>query len=243
MVTTGAVFARPVAEIGLGFALCLARGIIDADTAFREGRELWGVEGNAAARLLSGGRIGIIGFGELGRALCGLLSGFRCQIVVHDPWLPDALLHDHGVTPCGLQEVLETSDMVFVVAAVTSENQGFLDRDAFARMKPGAGLILLSRADVVNFDDLMAAVASGHILAASDVFPEEPLAADHPVRRLPGFLRSAHRAGALDVAFRQMGSMVLDDMALMDRDLPPLRCKRAERATVARMRSRPITTN
>ena len=89
----------------------------------------------------------------------------------------------------------------------------------------------------------MAAVESGHILAASDVFPEEPLAKDHPVRRLPHFLRSAHRAGALDIAFKRMGDMVLEDMALMDRGLPPIRGKRAERETVRRMRSRPVTTN
>jgi hypothetical protein len=60
---------------------------------------------------------------------------------------------------------------------------------------------------------------------------------------MPGFLRSAHRAGALASAFRQMGEMVLEDMDLMDRGLPPLRCKRAERETVARMRSKPVTTN
>ena len=49
--------------------------------------------------------------------------------------------------------------------------------------------------------------------------------------------------GALDVAFKRMGDMVLEDMALLDRGLPPLRCKRAERETVGRMRSRPVTTN
>ncbi len=89
----------------------------------------------------------------------------------------------------------------------------------------------------------MDAVSSGHIVAASDVFPEEPLPRDHPVRGLPGFLCSAHRAGALDAAFKKMGDVVLEDMALMDRVLPPLRCKRAERETVQRMRSRPVTTN
>jgi phosphoglycerate dehydrogenase-like enzyme len=66
---------------------------------------------------------------------------------------------------------------------------------------------------------------------------------DHPVRRLPGFLRSAHRAGAIDLAFRRMGDMVLEDMALLDRGLPPVRCKRAERETVARLRSRPVSVN
>ena len=64
VVTTGQVFAEPVAEIGLGFALSLARGIVDADVAFRDGNELWGGEGNASARLIAGSEIG---FRESGR--------------------------------------------------------------------------------------------------------------------------------------------------------------------------------
>ncbi len=243
VVTTGAVFAEPVAEMGLALALNLARGIVDADLDFREGRELWGGEGAASGRLLSGSEIGIIGFGDLGRALNRVLTGFRATIRVFDPWLPPSILRDSGVEPADLESVLAKSDFVFVVASVTSENEGFLGASAFASMRPGAAFILLSRAGVVDFDALMAAVRSGHIVAASDVFPEEPLAADHPVRRLPGFLRSAHRAGALDVAFKRMGDMVLEDMDLMDRGLPPMRCKRAERETVARMRSKPVTRN
>lgn len=240
VLTTGAVFAQPVAEIGLGFALDLARGISPADRAFREGREAWGLEGNAKARLLAGSDVGIVGFGDLGRALNRLLSGFRCKVKVFDPWLPPSILRDHGVTPAPLDEVLTQSDFLFVVAAVTSENAGFLGAEAFEAMRPGAAFILLSRAEVVDFDALMEAVRSGHIVAASDVYPTEPLPLDHPVRSLDGFLLSAHRAGALDVAFTQMGDMVLEDMALMDRDLPPMRCKRAERETARRMRSKPV---
>jgi phosphoglycerate dehydrogenase-like enzyme len=243
VVTTGLVFAEPVAELGLALALDLARDVVDADLAFREGREKWGGDGNQTARLLSGSEIGIVGFGDLGRALNRVLSGFRARIRVFDPWLPASILRDAGVEPADLDTVLRESDTVFVVAAVTSENRAFLGADAFAAMRRGAAFILLSRADVVDFPALMAAVGSGHIVAASDVFPEEPLAVDHPVRRLPGFLRSAHRAGALDVVFKRMGDMVLEDMALMDRGLPPIRCKRAERETVRRMRSRPVTKN
>ena len=243
VITTGAVFAVPVAELGLAMALNLARGVIDADVDFRAGREKWGGDGNAGARLLTGAEVGIVGFGDLGRALRRVLEGFRPTIRVFDPWLPPSILADHEVIPATLDEVLERSDFVFVVAAVTTENQRFLGAEAFARMRQGASFILLSRADVVDFDALMAAVASGHITAASDVFPEEPLGADHPVRGLDGFIRSAHRAGALDVAFTRMGDMVLEDMALMDRGLPPMRCKRAERETVSRMRSRPVDRN
>jgi phosphoglycerate dehydrogenase-like enzyme len=243
VVTTGQVFAEPVAELGLGFALSLARGIVDADVAFREGSELWGGDGNASARLIAGSEIGIIGFGDLGKALRRVLSGFRAKIRVFDPWMPRSMLEDNGVEAASLKDVLTKSDFVFVVAAVTSENKGFLGTDAFASMRKGAAFVLLSRADVVDFDALMAAVASGHIVAASDVYPQEPLPLDHPVRKLKGFIRSAHRAGALDSAFKKMGEMVLEDMDLMDRGLPPMRCKRAERETVSRMRSKPVAVN
>lgn len=238
--TTGAVFAEPVAEIGLAFALNLLRGVVDADRAFAEGRELWGFEGNGRARLLSNANVGLIGFGDLGRAVKRVLEGFRTRITVYDPWLPPSLIRDHGCTPAPLDDVLSGSDVVFCVASVTGENEGFLGAAHFARMQKGAAFILLSRAGVVDFDALMAAVRSGHILAASDVFPQEPLPQDHPVRSLNGFLRSAHRAGALDQVMKRMGDMVLEDMDLMDRGLPPMRCKRAERETASKMRSKPV---
>lgn len=243
VLTTGAVFAEPVAELGLALALDLARDVVEADLAFRQGKELWGGDGNKTARLMSGSDIGIVGFGDLGKMLSRLLAGFRVRVRVYDPWLPPSVIREHGVAPASLDEVLSQSDFIFVVAAVTSENEGFLGAEAFASMRKGAIFILLSRASVVDFPALMAAVGRGQILAASDVFPQEPLAPDHPVRTMPRFLRSAHRAGALDVAFKRMGDMVLEDMNLMDRGLPPMRCKRAERETVSRMRSKPVDRN
>lgn len=91
VVTTGAVFAEPVAELGLALALCLGRSVVEADVAFRNGDELWGGDGNTKATLLSHSRIGLIGFGDLGRAIARLLKGFRAEISVFDPWLPPLL--------------------------------------------------------------------------------------------------------------------------------------------------------
>jgi phosphoglycerate dehydrogenase-like enzyme len=243
IVTTGAVFAEPVAEIGLGFALSLLRDIHGADADFRAGRERWGGDGNAQARLLTGAEVGILGFGDLGRAVAGVLAGFRPRLRVYDPWLAPSRIRTAGGEPADLAAVLAQSDVVFVTAAVTSENAGFLDAAALATMRPGSALILLSRAAVVDFDALLAACREGRIVAATDVFPVEPLPPDHPARTTPGLLLSAHRAGAMDVAFRRMGEMVLEDMALIDAGLPPQVCKRAERETVARFRSAPVTRN
>lgn len=243
VLTTGKVFAVPVAEIGLGLALSLERNICGADRDFRAGKELWGGNGNQEARLISGGNVGFIGFGDLGKALHRLLAGFRARIRVFDPWLPAGLLQDAGVDPSSLDEVLTQSNVIFVVASVTSDNGGFLGAAEFSKMRKGTSFVLLSRAGVVDFEALMSAVKSGHIRAASDVYPEEPLPAGHPVRTLEGFILSAHRAGALDIAFKQMGKMVLDDMDLMMRGLPPVISRRAERETVRRMRSKPVSRN
>jgi phosphoglycerate dehydrogenase-like enzyme len=243
VLSTGKVFAQAVAEIGLGFALALERNIVGADRDFRAGREVWGGEGNREARLLSGGDIGFIGFGDLGRALHRLLQPFHAHVRAYDPWLAPSALVEAGIEPSSLDDVLANSDVIFVVAGVTNENGGFLSADAFAKMRKGASFILLSRAGVVDFDALMDAVESGHIKAASDVFPDEPLAREHHVRTLNNFILSAHRAGALDAAFKDMGRMVLEDLSLMSRGLPPQAMRRAERETVQRFRSKPVDKN
>lgn len=240
VLVANAVFALPVAEMGLGMALSLLRGIHGADRAMREGRETWGLESNASARLLSGSTVGILGLGLLGQALARLLQPFGVRLLAHDPWQAPSVTRAHGAEPVGLDAVLSEPDTLFVTAAVTGENQGVLGRDRLARLRPGAALILLSRAAVVDFDALMDAVEEGRILAATDVFPEEPLPPDHRARRLPGLLLSAHRAGALASAFHRMGEMCLEDMDLMDRGLPPQVMRRAERETVGRLRSRPV---
>ncbi len=243
VLSTGKVFAQPVAEIGLGLALALERNIVGADRDFRAGCEKWGGEGNGKARLMAGAEVGFIGFGDLGRALNKLLAGFRCVARAYDPWLPESLLKEVGVEPASLETVLTRSNVIFVVAGVTTENGGFLGAAEFAKMRPDTSFVLLSRAGVVDFEALMAAVKSGHIRAASDVYPEEPLALNHPVRKLDGFILSAHRAGALDVAFKDMGRMVLEDLELISRGLPPLAMRRAERETVRRFRSTPVVRN
>jgi phosphoglycerate dehydrogenase-like enzyme len=75
---------------------------------------------------------------------------------------------------------------------------------------------------------------------ATDVFPEEPVAIDDPIRN-SGALLSGHRAGALDWAFKEMGSYVLTDLKQMVRGLPPIRCVAAQPETVERLRSRPVS--
>lgn len=234
------VFAQTVAEMALGMMLDLARGIAAADRAFREGREVYGLAGNVDSFLIKGQPVGLIGFGDLGRAFRRLLMPFECEVKVYDPWLPDLLIRDHGCVPAGLDEVLSTSRVVVVFAAVTSDNQAMLGRRELELIRPGGLFLLMSRAAVVDFEALVTCVAQGRFKAATDVFPEEPWPADHPIRQLDNMLLSAHRAGALDEVFKRIGELVLADLELVLQGLPPVMCKRAEPETVGRLRSMPV---
>ena len=221
-------------------AIDLARGIGAADRAMRAGRERWGLEANAGAFLLSGSPVGIVGFGDLGRALRRLLAPFGCPVRVYDPWLPEAAIRAADAEPAGLDDLLRASRVVFVFAAATSDNERFLAERELRLLPDGAVLLLMSRAGVVDFDALVRVVGEGRLRAAVDVFPEEPLAADHPARSLEGLLLSPHRTGGMPEAFREIGRLAVADLELVLRGLPPVLCKRAEAETVGRMRSRPV---
>lgn len=234
----GPAYAQAVAEYALGLGLDLARGISREHHAFREGRERYLGDANADAILLQGSDVGLIGFGNLGRALLPLLVPFRPQLRVYDPWLPDAVLHEAGVVAAGLNEVLD-SQFIFVLAAVTADNQQLLDGPTLDLVRPGARLVLVSRAAMINYDALLDRVEHGDFLAAVDVWPDEPMAADHLCRQLGGLVLSAHRAGGIPAAFAQIGELVLDDLSLLGRGLPPVRMQAAAPELVGRYRNKP----
>jgi phosphoglycerate dehydrogenase-like enzyme len=233
-------FARPVAEMALGMAIDLCRGVSAADRAMRAGSEKWLLDGAAGCFSLYGAPIGLIGFGDLARAFTPLLAPFGCPIKAYDPWVSDHFIASFGVAAAPLDEVLSTSRVIVVFAAVTSENQGFLGRREFELIQPGAVALLMSRAAVVDFPEFLRQIESGRFRAASDVFPLEPAPADDHARRVEGLLLSPHRAGALPDALIEIGRQTVADAGLVLRGLPPLSCRRAQRETVARSRSKPI---
>jgi phosphoglycerate dehydrogenase-like enzyme len=237
VLNVGVAFGKAVAEMALGMALTTIRGIPEADRLFRRGKEVYGRFSNQESFLLSGSDVGFVGFGNLGRALLKLLQPFQCRVRVYDPWLPDRWLIEAGMEPARLETVLQTSRVLFVLAGATSENQAMLGERQLNLLPAGACLILASRASLVDFDALTKVLAAGKIRAAVDVFPQEPLAKSHPIRKLPNVILSAHRAGSLSSAYRLMGEMIVDDVGQILQGLPPIRLQRMERETVERMRS------
>jgi len=158
----------------------------------------------------------------------------------YDPWLPDAVIREAGMVPATLENVLSTSTFLFVLATVTDESRHLLDADNMKLMPEGARMILSSRAAVVDFESMVRYVDEGRFLAATDVWPEEPAPADHPARSVENLVLQAHRAGGIQQAFEGIGEMVLDDLELMARGLPPVRNQTAVRELVTRYRSKPV---
>lgn len=233
-------FAKPVAEMTLGLLIDLARGISASDRAMRKGQEKWLLDGWSDHFSLYGADVGLIGFGDLARAFLPLLQPFGCKIKAYDPWVSSYVMNGFGVTAASLDDVLSTSKAIVVFAAVTSQNQGFLGKREFDLIQPGAAFLLMSRAGVVDFDELLRQVATGRFRAATDVFPTEPLPHPHMARTLENLLLSPHRAGATPDALLDIGRQTVADAELILKGSPPMSCRRAQRETVSLSRSKPI---
>jgi phosphoglycerate dehydrogenase-like enzyme len=237
----GPAYSQAVAEYTLGLALDLARGISREDRAMREGTERWVSGSNHDSVLLRKANVGFVGYGNLGRSLHRLLEPFNNTIRVYDPWLPASVLEDADLIPSSLEETLAESQFVFVFATATAENLHFLNADALDLLPPGARLILVSRANVLDYDALLERLAQGKIFAAIDVWPTEPLPADSPFRNQENTILSAHRAGGIPEAFYSIGDMVCDDLELLKAGLPPSRLQIAAPELVTRYRNKPVS--
>ena len=243
VIATSPVFSKPVAEIALGMTLSLLRNIHEAHFDFLKGKEKYGLESNLKASMLSGKKIGLLGFGDLAKSLYPLLLPFTKDISVYDPWLPKNVIKRYGFQPINLKDMFSKCEVIYVLAAVTTENKNLIDKKLLNRMKPNTLFILMSRAAVVNFKDLVTRLKKEDIYVATDVFPEEPVRKNDPIRKVKNILFSAHRAGALKEAFFDMGNIVLKDMDLILKNQKPKYCKKAQLKTVELLSSKPVSVN
>jgi phosphoglycerate dehydrogenase-like enzyme len=165
-----------------------------------------------------------------------MIDPFGCRMLAYDPWLPDHYLRRQGVTPVDLDELLAGSQVIFVLAIPSRENRSMLSRERLSKIKPGSVLALMSRAYLVDFDALTELATAGRFRAVIDVFPQEPLPKDHPIRGAPGVVLSAHRAGSVERDLREIGRMVVDDVEAMLAGLPPTEMQVAQPEIVHRLR-------
>ena len=243
VLSTAPVFAQSVAEIAVGLTISLKRDIHKAHLDFFQKKEKYGLESNLRSSLLLDNKIGFIGFGDLAKSLKPMLMPYTSNFKVYDPWLPNKLIEANGCKSASLKEIFKDCDVVYVLATITTKNKSMIDKKLLKLMKKDTCLLILSRASVINFQDLNEILNKDKIKVATDVFPQEPVPKNDPIRKQKNILFSAHRAGALESVFFEMGDIVYEDLLLMTKGLPPRLCRRAELETVKNLRSKPVDIN
>ena len=243
VLSTAPVFAQSVAEIAVGLTISLKRDIHKAHLDFFQKKEKYGLESNLRSSLLLDNKIGFIGFGDLAKSLKPMLMPYTSNFKVYDPWLPNKLIEANGCKSASLKEIFKDCDVVYVLATITTKNKSMIDKKLLKLMKKDTCLLVLSRASVINFQDLNEILNKDKIKVATDVFPQEPVPKNDPIRKKKNILFSAHRAGALESVFFEMGDIVYEDLLLMTKGLPPRLCRRAELETVKNLRSKPVDIN
>jgi D-3-phosphoglycerate dehydrogenase len=195
--------ARSVAELAVGLLLALARNVAMHDRGVRAGswKRITGIE-------LAGKRLGIVGYGAVGREVAGIARrGLEMSVVAHDPLLEDA---DVPLLP--LAELLSTSDAVSLHPPLTDETRGMIGPSELASMKPTAFFINTARGGLVDEVALVDALRSGRLAgAALDGFDEEPLG-DSPLCELDNVLLSPHAGAATEDAVLRTAARAVDQL-------------------------------
>jgi phosphoglycerate dehydrogenase-like enzyme len=215
----------PAAEWALGLALVGLRNagasfrrMIAHENAFVRAQERSGPGYDGAE--LSYKRVGLIGFGYLGRHLMELLRPFQVEALVFDPFVPRALAEPYGVEFGPLDKVLEC-DVVFALVPHTAATEGMLGADELERLRPGSVFVNVSRGKVVDSAALLARLKRGDVIACLDVFDPSPLPLDSPLLDLANVFVSPHIAGVTAESRRRFFSLMVDECLRHFRGLDP----------------------
>ena len=183
--------ANAVAEATLGLMLAALRHIPRAEAMIKRDR-VWARE-TLLGRELRGARVGIVGFGRIGRRVAQYLTVLGCEILVHDA--DPAATAGFGHVQLPLDDLLRRADIVTLHCPLMPATRHLIGRAALAQMKPGAIVVNTSRGGLVDPVALVEAVRSGRVAgAALDVFESEPPDFDDPLFDCPGILTTPHVA-------------------------------------------------
>ena len=174
--------------------------------------------------VLAGERIGLIGLGEIGGRVARVASAFGMQVIAWSPRMTPERAADKGATAVSLEELLSTSKVVSLHLVPTDQTRRLLNAERLARMREDAILVNTSRSALIDMPSLLAALRAGRpAMAALDVYDEEPLAADHPLRSLPNVVLTPHIGFVSQPVFEAFARGVTECLQAWLRDEPIVR--------------------
>ncbi len=208
VVSANHVMAPFVAEGILAYTLAALRNVPYYDAALADGE--W-PKNRRRGETLFDATVGFVGLGAVGRELLDLLEPFDVAVRVYDPYVSsDALEEIEFATLSDLDDVLESADVVSIQASLTPETVHLIDADRLATLPEGCLLVNAARGPIVDEDALVTELESGRFQAALDVFNEEPLTEEHPLRDLENAVLGPHVAGS--PVRHRMTEAVIDEL-------------------------------
>ncbi|WP_134740092.1 D-2-hydroxyacid dehydrogenase family protein [Nocardioides sp. 503] len=203
--------SAPPVELTWALILGLVRHLTTESAAFREGgpwQRTVGVD-------LAGATLGVVGLGRLGTRVAEVGRAFGMDLLAWSPHLTDERAAEAGVRRAGsLLELMGSSDVVTLHLVLSESTRGLVGAAELAAMRPAARLVNTSRAGLVDTDALVEVLRRGAIAGVGlDVFDEEPLPVDHPLRSLPQVLATPHLGYVSAGNYRTYFTEAVEDVA------------------------------
>jgi D-3-phosphoglycerate dehydrogenase len=212
---------QEVSDHAMALLLALARKIPFSNALVQAGR--WEMPAVVPLRRIAGQVLGLIGFGNIPRALAPKAKAFGFEVIAHDPYAASEVFAAAGVEAVSLETLLARADAISVHAPLTPATRGLIDAAAFARMKKGAVIVNTARGPLIDEPALLAALDSGHLGgAALDVVASEPLPKDSSLLGRANVILTPHTAFYSVEALNELQTKCATDVASVLSGQPPV---------------------
>ncbi|MFW6456965.1 MAG: NAD(P)-dependent oxidoreductase [Planctomycetota bacterium] len=209
-----------MAEYIVGAALTSLRRISKVDRAIHQksDEEVWWGTDNILdpsachPAELHGKNAGLIGLGRIGRYLAGLLQPFNVDVRAYDPYVEDSVFEESHCQRMELSELLASSDIIVPLLPEVDETRNLLDGSALARIQEGALILNASRGSVIDQEALIRNLRERRLWAALDVYEDEPLPDDSPLRKLDNVILTSHMAGPTPESARRHAAIAVEQL-------------------------------
>lgn len=202
---------RAVAEHALCLAYTLAKNVVETCREVKNGN--YGIRNRFNNFELEGCLVGIVGFGQIGRAAARLFHAHDMNICVYDPFVGRDVIESYGYRYCStLGELAEISDIISLHMPSLDSTKGLFNSSIFSKMKNGSYFINCARGSVVDEDALYNALTSGKIAGAGlDVMVSEPFDLANPLLKLPNVVVTPHVAGVTRQSANRIHTLVVNN--------------------------------
>jgi phosphoglycerate dehydrogenase-like enzyme len=202
--------ADSVAEYSLLCAMLGLRRFHELDRRLKAG-ESWPKSRDMDTFEIAGKKVGLLGMGYVGQRSARLFNAVGAEVWVYDPYLSAEEAERLGVTLAGLDDLLRACKVISVHLPVTEETHHLLGAHELGLIQDGAVFVNSARSWVVDQEAMLRELASGRFWAALDVFDQEPLPDDHPLRGLDNVLLTPHIAGLTRDSYQSLMATMIDE--------------------------------